>query len=276
MHEALQAVGPVVVVESQALGDERRLARAAARVGARALVVVGGDGSISHAARGLIEEASSVPMAVVPAGTGNDLVKSLNDSVSHGHSLVQRIAQAIALGRTRWIDVGEIDSVPFVNVAGLGFDVAVLARMQALGTSRWRGKSRYVVTALQQLHCYPGLSATLSSAGNARREWLTVVFANGQWFGGAFRIAPDACVDDGQLDCVGIGPASLVDRVQLFARALGGTHLSHRLVHSARGIGFSIECDEPPLFQADGELHQAGGTMLQVRCLPRALHIMAG
>lgn len=273
-HEVLKTVGPVVVVESQGYGDERRLAHAAARVGARALVVVGGDGSMSHAARGLIAESSGVPIAVVPAGTGNDLVKSLHSPVPTVQALVHRIAESIAMDRTRWIDAGEINGVPFVNVAGVGFDVAVLAHMQATAPSRWRGKSRYVVTALQQLHRYPGFSAALSPTGNARRQWLAVVFANGQWFGGAFRIAPDARLDDGQLDCVGIGPASLIERVHLFARAMIGTHVSHRLVHSDRNAEFHIACDEPPLFQADGELHRATSTVLHVRCLPRALRII--
>ena len=107
-------------------GGGGAIAAEASASGARALAVVGGDGAISHAVRGLLAgEAGGgarVPLAIFAAGTGNDFAKSLAVPVHH----VQRMAAHAAAGATHDVDVGFVNDVPFVNAAGFGFDVEVL------------------------------------------------------------------------------------------------------------------------------------------------------
>ena len=131
VHAALTATGLLVEAhETRARGDEARIARDASAAGARALAVVGGDGAISHAVRGLLDGegrgGARVPLAIFAAGTGNDLAKSLAVPVHH----VQRMAAHVAAGATRHIDVGFVNDVPFVNAAIFGFDVDVLERVR--------------------------------------------------------------------------------------------------------------------------------------------------
>lgn len=272
-YAALRTIGPVKMVESTRPRDEVRLATDASRDNARALVVLGGDGSVSHAARGLIAAQSETPLGILAAGTGNDFAKSLGVP-AHDYLAMARL---IASGASQVIDAGEIDSVPFVNAAGFGFDVDVLQRTKDPRRSRLlRGTTLYVVTALQQLFRYRGFSASVAPLHQgASREWLTVVFANGQWFGGAFRIAPDALLNDGALDVVGIADAPALTRVHLFARALRGAHTRHAAVCTARDAEFVITFATRPHFQADGEPHHAGSRVVRVRCLPQALRVIA-
>ncbi len=271
-YAALRTVGPVDIVESTRARDETRLATEASRANARAVVVLGGDGSVSHAARGLIAARTAIPLAIFAAGTGNDFAKSLGVP-AHDFLATARLIEA---GKTRIIDAGEIDGLPFVNAAGFGFDVDVLQRTRdPRRNPLLRGSPLYVVTALQQLFRYRGFDAALQGFGNGTSShWLTVVFANGQWFGGAFRIAPDAQLDDGCLDAVGIADASPFTRAGLFARALRGAHTSHDTVHATRAATFEIEFAERPDFQADGEAHHARSKTVTVRCLPRALRVV--
>jgi len=272
---ALRALGPLEVVASEGPRDEARVAVLASRANARALVVLGGDGAVSHAARGLIAERSVTPLAVFAAGTGNDFVKSLG-TPSHDY---EAMAALIAAGHTRALDAGLVDDIPFVNAAGFGFDVAVLQRMREGGARSWlRGTAQYVATALRQLFRYDGFEATLATdapdttaAAGERARWMMLVFANGAWFGGAFHIAPDADLSNGTIECIGIRDVAPLARAQLFARAMRGRHVSHPSVRAARGRAFTLTFDAAPQFEADGELHSASSPRVTVRCAPNAL-----
>jgi diacylglycerol kinase (ATP) len=303
-HDAervLRRLGPVRVETSRVPGDEARIAAEAARDGARAVVVLGGDGAVSHAARGLIGAGPAglaVPLAVLAAGTGNDFARSLRLPARD----VDRMAALIGAGATRTIDAGTIDGEPFVNAAGFGFDADVLER--SLSPGLWRGAARYAGTALGRLFRYRGFRAALSAtagvgdanddrddgsdsfgttgasdAGDAgtapARHWLMIVLGNGQWFGGAFRIAPEARLDDGALDAIAIAEVRAVGRAALFAAALRGAHLSRAGVTTHRAAAFTLRFDTPPRYQADGELRQARGRRVRVGVLPRALRVVA-
>lgn len=280
-YAALRTVGPVEIMESERPGDESRLAGLAAHQRTRALVVLGGDGAVSHAARGLIAAHATIPLAVLSAGTGNDFVKSLR-TPSHDY-----MAMSLRIGRgaSRAIDAGSVNGASFVNSAGFGFDVDVLRTIQAAPSGRvLNGASLYTVTAVQQLFQYKAFNATLApfcecadGAGrpaSERSQWMTMVFAKGQWFGGAFRIAPAATLDNGLLEIVAIRDVAPLSRAALFARALRGAHLGHTAVRSERSRQVSLTFDAAPFFQCDGELHQAHGATMVVRCLPQAFRVI--
>lgn len=266
VQHALESLGTVERHDTRAPGDEARIARAAAVASATVLAVVGGDGSVSHAARGLVECNSTLPLAIFTAGTGNDFAKSLGAPVHDAAAMVARIAQ----GTTRAVDVGFVDDVPFVNAAGFGFDVEVLERMRSPGLLR--GTAAYVSTALGALVGYRGFRAQLRD--DAWREQLMLVLANGRYFGGAFHIAPTAVLDDGLLDVVSIGNATPVRRLALFAKALRGTHLSAREVVHDRVGRCRVSFDAPPAFEADGELHCARGPEVEVSVRRAALRVV--
>jgi diacylglycerol kinase family enzyme len=103
---------------------------------------------------------------------------------------------------------------------------------------------------------------------------MTVVFANGQWFGGAFRIAPAAQLDDGALDVVGIADVPALTRAALFARALRGKHVGHPAVHTATARDLTVEFGDRPYIQIDGELQRSSSRSVRVRCLPSALRVI--
>jgi diacylglycerol kinase (ATP) len=277
---ALAEWGDVRLFETRARGEERALAIEACDAGARIVAVVGGDGSSHHAARGLLESGAPIPLAIFAAGTGNDFVKTLG-TPSHD---VPAMAARVMRGTSLAIDVGVIDGVPFLNAAGMGFDVAVLERMQQPSTSsafRLRGTAAYVSTALGALFSYDGFDAQLhhgtdhvrASSPNTRH--LMTVFANGRAFGGAFRIAPTASLTDGHLDVIDFARLSSVARLAAFFRATHGTHLSHAAVHHARATHIVMTSRVPLAFEADGELYRAAGTTIDVTVRPQALRVIA-
>lgn len=267
---ALEAAGLAVTVHStRAAGDEASLAACACRDGCEVLAVLGGDGTWSQAASGVIEAGfgDTTPLAFLSAGTGNDLVKSLGIP-SADYSAMARL---IAGGKYRYMDAGRAGERIFVNAAGFGFDAAVLER--TLRPGRLRGNLVYVVAALRELFGYRGLEVAIDGKNVEPRMML--VFANGQWFGGTFHIAPAAGVEDGQLDMIAVRDASPLARLWLFISVILGRHLRHGSVEHRKSRAFLLRFPGPPNAQVDGELVRMPSAEVRVEVLPRALRVVA-
>src|SRR5579864_442030 len=116
-------------------GHAKALARAAAERGMRLVLAWGGDGTINEVASALVF--GDVPLGIIPAGSGNGLATALGVS----RRPARAIASALAV-EPRLVDVGEIASRFFVNVAGIGFDAEVAARFNDPGNHR-RGARAY-------------------------------------------------------------------------------------------------------------------------------------
>ena len=265
-HAAFAHLPDVGMRVTRAAGDEARLAREALNEGAETIVALGGDGTWSRVAAVMAAARTDCTLALLAAGTGNDLAKSLELPASD----FAAIAALVARGSARRIDVGYVDDRCFVNAAGFGFDAAVL---QAAAGRRWpRGTALYLTCAMQLLFGYRGILASI--AGGPGRTHLLLVIANGARFGGSFHIAPDASVSDGMLDVVAVLDAEPVRRMLLLAAATRGLHVRMPGAFSFRERETTLRFAEPPVFEADGELHQAAGTEVRVRCVPRALRVL--
>ena len=266
----MRTIGPVEVVEATGPRDTTRGASDAAEAGARALVVLGGDGFISHAMRGLIRARSLTPLAMLAVGRGNDFARSLGAPV---HDYLA-MAKLVREGTTRTVDAAHIDGVPFANAVSFGFDADVVGRTQRPGVAR--STAAYASTAVDRLWRYKGFNATVECAsGRIDGRWLALAFANGSCVDGAFRIAPHAMLDDGRLDCVAIGDGSTLWRAALLARVMRGSHVNASGVSSLRDTEFTLTFDDRPQFQVDGELHRASARVVRMGALPRAFRVYA-
>lgn len=262
-------------------GDEARLVMEALDDDVGTLVVVGGDGTWGRCAVALGVARGAPRMAFLAAGTGNDFAKNLRVPANDPAGLARLIAEGRAIERL--VDLGRVDDQWFLNVAGFGFDVAVLRACQE--PSWLRGPARYIATALREVRSYEGIECRTDVAAGAAADaiptasstWkreLMLVFSNGEHFGGAFHIAPDARVDDGALDMIVVDCEPGWGRVPLLAKALRGRHLADPRVRHAREAHFTVAFREPPWFEADGELHRAAGTECEVAVVPGALRVV--
>jgi diacylglycerol kinase (ATP) len=91
------------------------------------LFVWGGDGTIHHAAKALIDRGCPVPLAAIPGGSGNGLVRGLRSPLEPGGAL-RRLLE----GRELRMDLPRLDGAPFLNLCGTGFEAAVAHRFDAL------------------------------------------------------------------------------------------------------------------------------------------------
>jgi diacylglycerol kinase (ATP) len=187
---------------------------------------------------------------------------------------VRAATRVILAGHTRTIDVGRIEGKVFLNVDGFGFDIAVIEDAKQV---RWLGGDLlYLYSALRQLRRFPGFAVEVSANGSAhaRREHLMLIIANARVFGGGFQIAPDADLEDGQLDAVGFLNMGLARRLSMMGRLLRGTHRGAPEVVASRAPSFRLRFDAPPAYETDGEWNQASSADIVVESVPRALRIL--
>jgi len=177
-------------------GQAEQMARQAAEEGIELVVACGGDGTFCQAAHGLA--GSGVPLGLVPAGTGNDLARSLGVALSP----VQAARQLLG-GAASHMDLLRVnEGLLAANIVGTGFDAAVAERI----THRSRfatGKLAYLPAVLQELSRFSACQLKLQVDGH---RWegraLLVAFANAQSYGAGMRIAPKAQLEDGLMDVV--------------------------------------------------------------------------
>ncbi len=257
-------------------GDEARLVRAALADGATTIVIAGGDGTWGRCAGAVLDAGAgdAVRLAFITAGTGNDFAKNLGAPT---HDVAAMAALTADPAIERRVDAGAVESGGtthwFLNVAGFGFDAVVLADTSRGG--RLGGSAVYVAAALRRLFGYPGFAFTEGGPEGTTRMAMMLVFSNGTNFGGAFRIAPSARVDDGLIDQVHIGNVTGLARLPLFVSALRGAHVSHPKVRAARRARFVLTFTGAPSCDLDGELVQLARREVVIRAVPGALRVVA-
>ena len=156
------------------------------------ITAFGGDGTINSVAAALVGTGKT--LGVLPGGSGNGLVRSLNIPVSW-----RRALDVLIDGKDTGVDVGKINDTFFFNVAGIGLD-ALISRQFNL-ESKSRGIASYAYYALKGVFEMP-ISRVKISLGDMvfQDEIMLVSFANFKQYGGNLIIAPFASPDDGLLD----------------------------------------------------------------------------
>jgi diacylglycerol kinase (ATP) len=269
----LEGLGSASGVEhalTQAPGDEARLAREAIARGFRRLVAVGGDGTWSNVGNAILGSGRPAELGLVPGGTGCDLAKSLGIPARDVHECCRIVRE----GFTRTIDVGRIEDRYFLNIAGFGYDVAVLE--DSWNVAYLEGSLLYLYCALRQLGSYRGFRLEGEADGRAfaSQDMLMVIVANARVFGGGFRIAPAADLEDGRLDVWTFGNMGFGGRVSALARLLLGRHGSHPRVGHVQAARLVYRFATPPPYETDGEWNQARAPELVVESVPKALRVL--
>jgi diacylglycerol kinase (ATP) len=266
----VEAVGIRDVRLTRGPGHERDLAAQAASEGIETIVALGGDGTWGNVARGIIDSGRDARLVPIAAGTGNDFPHSLGLPAGDPAAM----ARIAANGHSVRVDVGWANDIAFLNVAGVGLETAALQAVKRMTT--FSGPLVYVAAAVPLLRSYPGLRAGIQVDDEPHRTmepFCAIVVSNGPRFGGGFRVAPGASVTDGKVDLVSVRDAPPGRRMQLFVRARLGTHIGQAEVERRQVASARICFDQPPLLDADGELHALSSVELTIRVQPGAIRV---
>jgi diacylglycerol kinase (ATP) len=231
-----------------------------------AVVVCGGDGSISSAAPAVME--SGLPLGIIPAGTANDLARTLSIPLDFAAA-----ADLVIAGQTKRIDVGMVNGHAFFNVASIGLSSELAQRLDPEIKKRY-GRLGYAVAALRILSSARRFRARIVEKGNGTRvKTYQIAVGNGRLYGGGNVVAETAAIDDGRLDLYSLEMPNLW-KSMLMARAFRtGTHGAWKEVRTARCVEFNVETRRPMPVNTDGEIVTATPAHFQV--LPAAVCVFA-
>lgn len=245
-------------------GHATELAKAASLAGAQMVIAIGGDGTAHEVAQGLL--GTQTPLAIIPAGTGNDFVKTIAMPVNPKEAL-----EYILSHPAKATDVGLVNDRMFLNEIGTGFDVMVLDYTEK-AKKYVHGFLPYLYGVLQTMYRFRSidLAYTLEDGQEISRKAFVMAAANGGYIGGGIRIAPEARVDDGLLDVVVVGDVKKRHLPRRLAGLLRGKILTfpETEFHRVKCLSFSA----PKMrLNIDGEVITT--QRADVRILPGALQI---
>ena len=160
--------------------------------GVDALVAVGGDGLVNMALQ--VVAGTATPLGIVPAGTGNDIARSLGLPLDEPVTAVDLLATT----EPRPVDVGRALGRWFGGVLSSGFDSMVNERANRMS---WpRGRSRYNLAIAAELRTFRPVPFVLELDGERwETEAMLVAVGNGVSYGGGMKVCPGALMDDGLL-----------------------------------------------------------------------------
>ncbi len=233
--------------------------------GVDALVAVGGDGLVNMALQ--VVAGTATPLGIVPAGTGNDVARSLGLPIADAVAAVDLLATATP----RAVDAGRAVGRWFGGVLSSGFDSMVNERANRM---TWPpGRSRYNVAIAAELRIFRPIPFVLELDGEPwETEAMLVAVGNGVSYGGGMRVCPGAVMDDGVFDVTVLGPISKLEFIRVFPQVYSGRHVDHPAVTVRRASCVSLAAPGVTAY-ADGERV----ALLPVTCdvVPGALQVLA-
>ena len=224
------------------------------------VIAVGGDGLL-HLVLQKITPAQ-VPLAMIPAGTGNDFVRTLGWSLED----VDAILESVLTKKPRSVDLGVVDGERFAAILSTGFDSIVNERANAMS---WpKGPQKYnAAIAIELPRFAPRHYEIVLDDRTISTQAMLIAVANGRSYGGGMLVCPHADISDGYFDVMVLHPVSKLEFIKVFPRVFKGTHITHPAVEIVRSKSVKITADA--VAYADGE--RIGQLPVSAQCMPGAL-----
>jgi len=229
------------------------------------VVVIGGDGTLNATAQAIYKK--DIVLNILPSGTGNDFVKTLN----LGKNLNEWI-DTILLGKEKLIDAGICNDRIFLNGVGLGFDGQIV-HDHLFTNSILTGHAKYYSHVVRILGTYRARKVQFKLDGGIQRteNLLLMAVHNGTTFGGGFKLNPDAKIDDGLLNICTIGPMAPLKRFLNIGRLSLGTHGVLDAVNFYQTKSIEIAGDRSIHAHIDGEY--LGNPPYKIQLLKSAIKV---
>ena len=253
----------------------------AINAGYRHIIVVGGDGTLHEVVNGLFiqksVEPSDVTIAVIAVGTGNDWIRMFG--------IPTRYSEAIRATKEGYTFLQDVAAVEYeesmyrqvryaANVAGAGFDAAVINRLQQMRSKGLKGKSSYLRALVKTFFKYKstGTKIWVDDRLVYNNILLSMAVGVGKYNGGGIQQLPEAVADDGLLDITIIRPLHWWNIIFRLKRLFNGNIYTIGHVLHAQGKHIRVESSPEIKLEIDGELY--GVSPLVVRNVHREVRVI--
>lgn len=253
-------------------GEATDIAREEAEAGgAVRIIACGGDGTLMEAASGVYGR-ENVVLGCIPCGSGNDYIRTFAGAGDF------RSLDALMEGEEKRVDAIRCGERVSLNLCSMGMDADVADRMTRFkGLPLVSGPMAYQL-AIAYVFCHR-IGKTLrvvmdTPEGPVEKSgrYFFALAANGQYYGGGYRGAPEAAPDDGLLDFVLIEAMPRARIPGFLKRYKAGQHLDMDICTHFRGTRMRVHCGEAAVVNVDGECFR--DTEVDFRLLPGAYRFL--
>ena len=229
------------------------------------VIAVGGDGTVNEVGSALL--GSKTAMGIIPCGSGNGLARALDIPLRTSTAI-----EVINDFNTKKIDVINIGGHTSLNVAGVGFDAYI---SHLFAKKRIRGPLQYMNLIATEYPKYKPQEWTLNIDGDIyNRTAFLISFANSSQWGNNIHIAPNAQVDDGQMDVCIVSEFPHTAVPSLVISLLSQSIDSNKYDEMIRTRHLELSSSEPIVAHIDGEPISLPNK-IEIELQPKALTVAA-
>lgn len=221
------------------------------------VIAVGGDGLLHIVLQKVIP--AQVPITLIPAGTGNDFVRSLGWDLND----VDVQLDFVLSHPPQKMDAGLVDGEWFGSVLSTGFDAVVNERANKL---KWpKGPMKYNVSIVLELPRFkPKMYDIHLDDRTISTQAMLIAVGNGRSYGGGMLVCPEAEMCDGFFDVMILHPVSKIEFIKVFPSVFIGAHVNHPAVEIVRSK--KVRIDSKAVAYSDGE--RIGQLPVNAECIP--------
>jgi diacylglycerol kinase (ATP) len=269
-HYLMEAGVKVDVALAKPKKEAIPIAKKAVKDGYDVVIAMGGDGTLGAVIRGIA--GSKARLGIIPAGTENDIARSLGIPED-----LKEACALIAAGHTRELDLGVINTKDtkdhyFFMVIAIGLTATLYPMVNDVPNGKYGG----VMEALKTILRYkpnPTVNLTLDDESKIEVETMLVTIANTPITGVKNLVAPDASMEDGLLDISVYPGFSKAELLSYFVKtAHEGTTPDGRI---QRYRAKKIKVKTSPKLDISAEGIIVGKGTAWIKVLPGALRVIA-
>ncbi len=229
-------------------------------------VAVGGDGTINEVGKELI--GTNKKMAIIPAGSGNGLARSLGIPMQTFKAL-----EVIKRMSSIRIDAIKVNDNYFFNMAGVGFDAYIARKFQG---KKKRGLGGYAKLVARKFFNYKGKKYRIVMNGHSYHEKAFLIsFANTSQYGNNAHIAPMAKYNDGVFELCVVKDFPRWKTPELAVRLFKKT-IHHSPYYYSKSLeDLEIKRNGKIVTHLDGE-SRIFKKSIKIRVIPKALKVISG
>ena len=236
---------------------------------AKAVIVIGGDGTLRNVTERLLDAFGPLaipPVLVVPLGTANLMAQHLGIRWRDANA-APAIVAAIKRGKVAWIDASRANGQLFLLTVGAGMDGRIIHELDRIRSGPIDLTSYALPVALaMQRYVFEPITVTVDGRRIFGPAPGMAFIANAPEYGLGFPLLPDAKSDDGLLDVCVLPCRDRGQMLSLLLSAAAGEHMNTEGARYEKGVRIGVTADNPVPVQVDGE---AGGfTPLDIELLP--------
>lgn len=229
---------------------------------------VGGDGTLNEVITGLIGTNSEI--VVIPAGTGNDFVKSISCYKS-----MRKIALASINTKSTPTDIISFNNNRYcINILNLGFDAQIATNMEKFrkipfisGSTKYNLSIFYTLTHAKNYRLKVKIGDFVEKGG-----YTLAAIANGKYYGGGVCPSPNANTTDGVLNITLVKSSTFLQKLILLPKYKKGKHESIKQLRHFDTKDVTIVSNKSVPVSIDGEIIFTN--RIHAKVLPKAVNIV--